>query len=155
MAYDYLSDHFVHYCRDVFACRLDNPMQDLLDVYFSPCAVLGKVKTRQSTSSSSSSSSPTLRQKEVLVTKETEKDIFKNWPATLILWGSYEILKDQSLEMLRRLKMSKEAEGKLGERHLCGYTMNTCHDPFILPFFALARERRMAIEKIVAWLALE
>lgn len=152
LPYDILSDNFYHYCKDVFARNLDNPNQDaLLDVYFSPTAALGMVKTREITQSSKGGKS---KQKQVIITKSNEKDIFANWPDTLLTVGKYEVLKDQSIEMWRRLKLSKEAEGKNQEKNLSFFMTNTCHDPYVAPFFVFTKERREAEEKMISWLAL-
>lgn len=149
LPYDILSDHFYHYCRDVYASRFANPSDALLDVYFSPAAILGMVKTR-----AKQSDNRTEKQESILVTKATEKDIFKGWPCTLLICGNYEVLRDQSTEMFKRMKMAKKAEGKSGKDQLTFFTMETNHDPFIMPFFVFAKERREAMQRITTWLAL-
>jgi acetyl esterase/lipase len=127
----------------MFARDLPNANKEaLLDVYFSPTAVLGMVHTRDQ------------KGNKVLITKQTEKDIFKSWPCTFVVCGDYEVLTDQSHDMVRRLKLSKEAEDKLQERELSFITIPTCHDPFVAPPFIFTKERAQAMQKMVAWLAL-
>lgn len=143
LPYDILSDEFYHYCKDMFARSLSNANKEaLLDVYFSPTAVLGMVHNRDR------------KGNKVLITKATEKDIFKDWPSTMIICAEYEILKDQSYDMMRRLKISKKAEDKLNEKELSFFSMKTCHDPFVAPFFLFPKERKEAMQKMVSWLAL-
>lgn len=144
LPYDILSDHFYHYCKDVFARKLHNANSEaLLDVYFSPTALLGMVHTRDASQSN-----------KLLITKQTEKDIFKGWPSTLVLCGEYEVLKDQSVDMVKRLRLAKEAEGKLQEKEISFFTIKTNHDPFVAPPFVFSKERKDAMQRIVAWLAL-
>lgn len=144
LPYDILSDHFYHYCKDMFARKLHNANSEaLLDVYFSPTALLGMVHTRDSSQT-----------KRVLITKETEKDIFKGWPSTLVLCGDYEVLTDQSIDMVKRLKMAKKAEGKLQDKEISFFTSKTNHDPFVGPPFLFPKERKDAMQRIVAWLAM-
>lgn len=135
--YDVLSDKFYHMCRDTFAMHFKQPNKTLLDVYFSPCAVLGKVTKNGK-----------------LISEQEESTIFQNWPKTFLIGCYGDILFDQSTEMYRRVLLSKEAEGKATTREeISLHLMEGSHDPFVAPPFVFADERKEALKALCEWVA--
>lgn len=112
------------------------PNQTLLDVYFSPCSVLGKVKKDGK-----------------LIKEEEEKTIFANWPKTFLIGCYGDILLDQTTEMYRRVLLSKKSEGKAIKEEIQLHLMEGSHDPFVAPQFVFGKERKRALKVLCEWVA--
>lgn len=114
------------------------PDKTLLDVYFSPCSVLGKVTKNGK-----------------LITEKEESLIFQNWPKTFLIGCYGDILFDQTTEMYRRLILSKKAEGKATTKEEASiHLMQGSHDPFIAPPFVFGKDRREALKALCDWVAI-
>jgi hypothetical protein len=133
-----LSDGFYHLCRDTFAMHFRKPNETLLDVYYSPCAILGKVSKNGK-----------------LIKEEQESHIFSRWPKTLTIATKQDTLFDQSTEMHRRLTLAKRADGVPEDQldlHAKIFVGDGPHDPFIAPPFAFRAVRRQALDTVCQWL---
>lgn len=124
-------------CRDTFAMHFRDPNETLLDVYYSPCAILGKIKKDGR-----------------LLQEQEEASIFRGWPRTFLVGCHGDVLLDQTTEMHRRVALSKRAEGKAEQMdiHLGLCKIQASHDPFVAPPFVFGKERRRALKMIVEWL---